>query len=296
MGLDFLDGVLVSRHGGKLNREDLAKMDPVCLRAFLRERIHHTIEVEIYPILLGKKKVPASFGLEPTLIWDVMQDRNLLDDSEDFVWCKKYIDMAAALRAGNKVSIDESLPQPFSPEEMRVVEKLMLGRKSVRDFVPGRKVPREAIEKILEAGRMAPLGCNLGVVRFIVIDNPEEAKMCWSDIPTPMDSCTLIVICYDSRIYQATGSDTLVPHNQEYDCAAAGDHMLLMTHALGLGGVWLSRTDKTAARFQELYGLPEYIKPSLHLAVGYAASGSLKSGRMPLQDMIITRDTFAKKS
>jgi hypothetical protein len=47
---------------GEYTREDLIKMDPVCLRALFRERIHHTIEVEIYPILLRRKKLPPNFG------------------------------------------------------------------------------------------------------------------------------------------------------------------------------------------------------------------------------------------
>lgn len=292
MGADYLAGVTISRPKNKLTREDLFKLEPTPLRSFMRERVHHTIEVELYPMLLGRKQVPASFGMEPELMWEVMEERGLLDDGEDLAWCRRYIDIARAMRAGEKVEIDEALPRPFTPDEMKVVKKLIEERKSVRDWVQGKKVPKELIEQILEAGRAAPLGCNLGVVRFIVIDDPEEAKMCWSDIPTPMDSCTLIVICYDDRVYKTTGAVDMVAHNQGYDCAAAGDHMLLMAHALGLGGVWLTCTDKTKERFQRLYGLPDYIIPAMHIAVGYTAMGSIKSLRLPLKDMIITRDTF----
>lgn len=113
--------------------------------------------------------------------------------------------------------------------------------------------------------------------------------MVWSDIPTPMDQCVLIVICYDTRIYETTGQDTLVPHNMLFDCAATGDHICLMAHALGLGAVWLSCTEKTAERFQKSYGLPDYIKQALHIAVGWTAAGSIKSNRMPLREMIIRR-------
>jgi nitroreductase len=60
-----------------------------------------------------------------------------------------------------------------------------------------------------------------------------------------------------------------------------------MTHALGLGGVWLSCTAKTAANFQAKFGLPDYIKPGLHLAIGWTAVGSIKSKRLPLKEMMI---------
>lgn len=282
------DNVTVFRIGGDdYTREDLMKMDPVCLRALFRERVHHTIEVEIYPILLGRKKMPRNFGLSTELILDVWRARGFSDDDEDFQWGKKYIELAAKMRANEKVEIEQALPMPFTKEEMAVVRNLLWERRSVRDWVPDKPVPDEMIEQILEAGRAAPTGCNLDIVRFIVIRDPEKAKMVWSDIPTPMNQCVLIVVCYDTRVYETVGHDKLVPHNMLFDCAAAADHMCLMAHALGLGAVWLSCTEKTAKTFQKKYGLPDYIKQALHIAVGWTAIGSIKSLRMPLSEMII---------
>jgi nitroreductase len=282
-----LEGVTVFRRGDDpYTREDLMKMDPVCLRALFRERIHHTIEVSIYPILLGRKELPPNFGFQSELILDVWKARGLPDDDDDFQWGKAYLDLAAKMRAGEKVEIEGDLPTPFTDDEMAVVKKLIWERRSVRDWV-SKPVPDEMIEQILEAGRAAPTGCNLSPVRFIVIKDPEEAKMVWSDISTPMDQCILIVLCYDRRIYETTGQDQMVGHNLLLDAGAAGDHMCLMAHALGLGAVWLTRTDKTAENFQKKYGLPEYIVPALHIAVGWTALGTLKSKRMPLSEMII---------
>jgi len=274
---------------GQYTRDDLMKMDPVCLRALFRERIHHTIEVEIYPILLGRKKLPRNFGLQPQLILDVWRKRGFPDDDPDFEWGKKYLTLAAKLRAGEKIEIEEALPTPFTEQEMAVVHKLIWGRRSVRDWISGKEVPDHMIEKILEAGRAAPNGCNLDIVRFIVIRDSKEARMVWSDISTPMDQCVLIIICYDKRIYETVGHDRLVPHNILFDCAAAADHMCLMAHALGLGAVWLSCTEKTAKTFKKKYGLPDYIEQALHIAVGWASIGSIKSDRMPLSEMMITR-------
>jgi nitroreductase len=290
MATNDLEGVTVFRAGGPdYTREDLMRMDPTCLRALFRERIHHTIEVPIYPILLGRKTMPANFGLQAELILDVWKARGFSDHDPDFEWGRRYMDLASRMRAGEKVEIEEALPQPFAEEEMAVVRKLLWGRRSVRDWVVGKPVSDEMVEQLLEAGRAAPTGCNLDVVRFIVIKDPEEAKMVWSDIPTPMDQCILIVICYDTRIYETVGHDKLVPQNMLYDCAAAGDHICLMAHALGLGAVWLSCMEKTAERFQKKYGLPDYIKQALHIAVGWTAMGSIKSERMPLTEMIIKR-------
>ncbi len=274
---------------GEYTKEDLMAMDPVLLRALFRERIHHTIEAEIYPILLEKKKLPPGFGLQPQLILDVWKERGLPDDAPDFERGKKYLALAEKLRAGEEVEIDEPLPAPFTDQEMAVVHKLIWERRSVRDWVTGKKVPDDMIEKILEAGRAAPCACNLNIVRFIVIKDPEEAKMVWSDIPTSMDECVLIVVCYDRRVPEIVGNDRRSPQNQLFDCAVAADHMCLMAHALGLGAVWLTKSDKTAQAFKEKYGLPDYIEPALHLAIGWNAMGTIKVLRMPLEDMMIRR-------
>ncbi len=285
-----LEGVTVRRVGGEnFTREDLMEMDPVCLRALFRERVHHSIEVELYPILLGRKKMPKKFGFQAELLLDVWRSRGFAEDYEDLQWCKQYIDVAAKMRAGEPVEMEDSLPEPFNAEEMAVVRKLIWERRSVRDWANDKPVDDHLVEQILEAGRAAPNGCNMNVVRFIVIRDRKEAKMVWSDIPTPMNQCVLIVICYDARVYQTVGHDKLVPHNQVFDCAAACDHMCLMAHALGLGAVWLTCTDKTAKNFQTKYGLPDYIVPALHIAVGWTAVGSIKSQRMPLSEMIISK-------
>ena len=275
----------------KYNKGDLMNMDPVCLRALFRERIHHNIEVELYPILLKRKQIPKNFGSHPKIILDVWRKRGLPEDGDDFEWGKKYIAIADKIRAGKAVDLDESIPSPFNEEELKVVHKLLWERRSVRDWIVGKPIPDEMIEKILEAGRAAPTGCNLNIIRFIIIKDPETARMVWSDIPTPVDQCVIIVICYDTRIYKTVGQDQSVPHNMLFDCAAAADHMCLMAHALGLGAVWLSCTKKTAKTFKERYGLPEHMEQALHIAVGWTAISSIKSGRMPLKDMMFPSET-----
>ncbi|MFH2127998.1 MAG: nitroreductase family protein [Pseudomonadota bacterium] len=274
---------------GEYTRQDLMAMDPTCLRALFRERVHHTIEVEIYPILVGDKQATPIFGTQAQICWEVLSERGFPLDDPDLQWGKKYLDLAAKIRAGEKVTIDEPLPEKFNADEMAVVKKLIWDRRSIRDWVQDKPVPQDMLEQIMEAGRAAPNGCNLNVVRFAVINDPEEMKMVWSDIPTPANRCTIIVICYDKAIYETVGHDRLVPHNMMLDCAAAGDHMCLMAHALGLGAVWLTCTDKTAARFKKKYGLPDNIEQALHLAIGWPSVASIKSLRMPLKDMMLTR-------
>lgn len=279
--------------GQAYGRDDLMKMEPTLLRAILRERVHHNIEVPLYPVLLkGQSKPIPTFGLQAQMVYDAWKARGFSEDDPDIEWVRAYIDVAEKIRAGEPIEWTNPLPTPFTAEEMAVVNKLIYERRSIRDWVD-KPVPDEMIEKILEAGRAAPIGCNLDEVRFIVIRDPEEAKMVWSDISTK--NAVIIVICYDTRIPQVVAQDKCVPHNAGFDAAAAADHMLLMAHALGLGGVWLSKTTKsdvtedTGKRFKEQYGLPDYIEVAMHIAVGWPAIGSIKSKRMPLSEMMLNR-------
>lgn len=288
--------IKVTPFGGQVyEKEDLMKLEPAILRALLRERTHHNIEVPLYPLLVrGQTKPVPVFGLQTQLVYDVWKERGFSDEDPDIQWVKEYLALAEKIRAGEKIEWDLPVQTPFTEEEMAVVHKLLYERRSIRDWVD-KPVPDELIEKILEAGRAAPIGCNLDEVRFIVIRDPEEARMVWSDIP--VTNAVVIVIGYDKRIPQVVGQDRIVPQNGGFDAAAAADHMLLMAHALGLGGVWLSKTVKTdvttdtAQKFKDKYGLPDYIEIALHIAVGWSAMGTIKSQRMPLKEMILTRDT-----
>ena len=276
--------------GIEYTKEDMTKMDSVLLLALLHERVHHNIEVPFYSTILKWKGNPIDgFGQQAQMVFDVWQERGLTEDAPDIEWVKDNLKLAEKVRAGEKIEWNEPLPTPFTKQEMTVVNKLIYERHSIRDWVD-KPVPDGMIEKILEAGRAAPIGCNLCELRFIVIRDPEEERMLWSDISTK--NAVLIVICYDTRIPKVVGQDRSVPQNAGFDAAAAGDHMLLMAHALGLGAVWLSERkapESTAQKFKEQYGLPDYIEVALHIAVGWAATGTIKSKRTPLRDMMLRR-------
>lgn len=286
------DTVQVRPFGGKgFSETDLMEMKPVLLRALLSERTHHNIEVPFYQLVLSKEHSPKpSFGKEAQRVFDVWRERGLPEDAPDIEWVKGYLHLAERIRAGKPIEWDVPLPQAFSADEMRVVEKLIFGRRSIRNWTD-RPIPDELIERILEAGRAAPIGCNLGEVRFIVLKKQEDTRKLWSDIPTA--NAVVIVICYDKRIPAVVSQDQFVPQNAGFDAAAAADHMLLMAHALGLGGVWLSKTTETSLtkdtgeEFKRQFGLPEHVVVALHIAVGWPAVGTVKTVRIPLAEMII---------
>lgn len=284
-----------ARIGGEFyTREDLKKFDEVTLRGALHERTHHGIEVPIYPTILNwRGKAIENFGIDAKLLFEEWQARGYSEEDDDILWVKRYLEYAEQIRNGVKPEIPEvsELPEPFTDEELKVVNKLLWGRRSGRSGWSDKYVSDEIIDAICDAGRAAPIGCNLDEVRFIVLRSEEEKKLIWSDVST--ENAVIIVIAYDKRPSRIVKQDLpeRVPHNRGFDCAAAGDHMGLMAHALGLTSVWLSDSPGHAKEFKEAYGLPEEFEVAMHLAVGYAAAGSIKSGRVPLKYMYYSRDT-----
>jgi nitroreductase len=191
------------------------------------------------------------------------------------------------INAGRTPPINSKRPEPFSHEEMNTVEKLIKGRRSIRRF-KNRDVEDWKIMKILEAGVWAPVGCNTQAQRFLVIDDMAGLKLLKGDIPLHKwpNSAKMIVVCQDARIYNQLGLDKFVPQNMFMDAATCADHMLLMAHALGLGGCWLTHAPETQSQIRKMYGLPDYVIPQLRLLIGYAEDAPLKSQKMPVQDPV----------
>ena len=53
--------------------------------------------------------------------------------------------------------------------------ELIRTRESIRNYDPNRPVPKEILEKILDAGRLAPSACNYQPWKFLVISSSSYA-------------------------------------------------------------------------------------------------------------------------
>jgi nitroreductase len=269
-------------HG--FTEEELLEVDPVILRAILHERIHHTIEVNIYRILARKRGMPPSFGAIAERLVDIWRRRELPTDAPDIQWCLNYVGFSRMLRNKGDLDLGTELPSPFTQEEMETVDRLIFGRRSIRQFRP-EPVPEEMIHRILKAGLYAPAGCNVGANRFMVLRDPEEWRLVRSDIP--LENCVMIVVLQDMRMYKAMKFDERVPQNIYYDAAAAADHICLMAHALGLGACWLTHGEETQERLREHFGLHQEMVSRNHIVVGWPDEAPIKSQRMKLDEAIL---------
>ncbi len=264
--------------------EQLMEMKPDDLRAIFHERTHHTVEVLIYRILNGTRKMPEGFGVVAEQLLGIWKKRELPLDPPDIRWCIRYIDLARRMRNGEKVKLEPTPWESFTENEAETMERLIYGRKSIRQFKP-EPVPDEMIRRILKAGLYAPHGCNVGCTRFLVLKDPEEQKLVRSDIP--IENCVMIVVLQELSMYKTLRFDEYVPQNLYFDAGAAADHICLMAHALGLGSCWLTHGEETQKRLREHFNLSPTMTSRNHIIIGWPDEETIKSERMSLDEAIL---------
>ena len=137
-----------------------------------------------------------------------------------------------------------------------------------------KKVEKENLDKILEAGRVAPSACNRQPQRIIVVEKPENIKKIEKAYRTFGSTCVLIV-CQDK-------SDPLIRPfdgkcSGDLDIGIICDHMMLAARELNIGSVMVGLFDPAIVRKE--FGIPEHIEPTALLLLGYPSDGFLSSDR-----------------
>jgi nitroreductase len=133
-------------------------------------------------------------------------------------------------------------------------------RKSVRvyDSVP---IPKEKLEKLFEAARLAPSADNLQPWHFIIVTDPEKRKQL-SKAPFASflaESPVVLVACGDKKAS---------PNWYMVDVAIALEHIVLTATNEGLGTCWVGSFNEP--RVKEMLRIPEQFKVVALLAIGYS--------------------------
>ena len=81
----------------------------------------------------------------------------------------------------------------------------------------------------------------------------------------------------------------MLERNRLLDCGAAMQNMVLMAHALGLGGCWLTFRLDMIRRLREYFALDDEIEIMTYLDVGFPAETPMPPGRRALEETILAR-------
>lgn len=172
--------------------------------------------------------------------------------------------------------------------------ELAESRYSLRKF-DTKEVEDEKLEKILNAGRLAPTAVNYQPQRILVVREAnarEKIKKCTN---SHFNAPVILVICYDSNVSWKN------PYNMfdagPVDAAIVATHMMLEATELGLGTTFV--TGFIAKTLIEEFHLPEHIKPVALLPLGYPAEtahpAKLHFQRLDLSETVFY-DGFTEKN
>ncbi len=142
-------------------------------------------------------------------------------------------------------------------------------RYSCRKFVD-KKVEQDKIEKILEAGRVAPTAVNFQSQRIFVLQSKESLEKLKTVTQYHFNAPLAFLVCYDNKVSWKN------PFNNTdegiVDASIVTVHMMLQTADLGLGSTWVGYFDLKVA--QKTYNLADNIIPVAILTVGYPDAGA----------------------
>ena len=146
-------------------------------------------------------------------------------------------------------------------------------RYSCRNFST-KEVEKEKIEKVLEAGRLAPTARNFQPQRMLVLKDKKELEKLNNCTQFGWNAPVIIIAFYDKT---ASGKRTKYDNKDygETDTSIAVTHMILEAQNLGLGTTWIGSFDPK--ELTKTYEVPDKLIPIAILALGYPAEDSKPS-------------------
>ena len=144
---------------------------------------------------------------------------------------------------------------------------LAADRYSVRSFQPTH-LPQEIIDKLLEAAKLAPTGCNNQPQRILILNTDASLEVLKNCTKCHFNAPTAMLICYNreecwTRKYDGAQSGVT-------DASIVATHVILEAADLGIGATWVMHFDPAAIR--EAYHIPQQVEPVALLVMGYPAS------------------------
>ena len=163
---------------------------------------------------------------------------------------------------------------------MEIIEAIM-ARRSIRIY-QDRLIEEEKLNRILEAGRLAPSARNLQDWKFIVVRDKERRlslSEAAKDQPSVAQAPVVIAACGTS--------DYIMPCGQycyPIDVAIAIDHMCLVATAEGLGTCWIGAFYQD--KVKEILDIPETIHVVELLTIGYPAESPSSRPRKKIEEIV----------
>src|SRR3989338_1827128 len=166
---------------------------------------------------------------------------------------------------------------------MDMMEAIKL-RRSIREY-KNKPIPKEILEKIVDAARHSPTAKNIQPWEFIVITQSETLKkigeLAQNGRFLAQAKACIAVYCSDTKYYLEDG------------CAAT-ENILLAATAFGIGSCWIAGDKKPyCSQINSLLNVPPTYKLVSLISLGYPASEKdFRTAHKKSLPQIIHRETF----
>jgi len=161
-------------------------------------------------------------------------------------------------------------------EFMDVVSK----RRSIRKYKSD-PVPKEDIEYVVEAARLAPSWANSQCFKLVVVTDPKvKAELAKAGNGWIEHAPAIIAACADPSKPGTKG-------DQEYymlDVGIAMEHLILAAADRGLGTCWIGAFDEDTAK--NALAVPENIRVVALTPLGYPDENPSSRPRRPLEEVV----------
>ena len=164
--------------------------------------------------------------------------------------------------------------------------RLITGRESIRSYDPSRPLDKALIEKILDAGRMAPSAANRQPWRFIVVSSREMLTAVRRSYQKPWFQDAPHILVMVGRTTEAWSRQDGW-NSIETDLAIAMDHVVLAAENEGVATCWVAAYDPSVLR--SALSLTSDDRVYAVTPLGYPRPGFAKKGqkqRKSLTDIV----------
>jgi nitroreductase len=156
-------------------------------------------------------------------------------------------------------------------------------RLSVRSYKPD-PVPEDVLNRILEAGRLAPSAKNYQPWKFIVVKDPAVRQAlvpaCKNQGSVGQAPVVICACCVIDQVWKGMGGYWSA---EAVDITIALEHMMLAATAEGLGTCWIGAF--LEAEVKKVLAIPGGVKPIALTPLGYPARESKPQPRKPLAEI-----------
>lgn len=159
-------------------------------------------------------------------------------------------------------------------------------RFSVRDY-EDRPIEKEKLEKILEAGHIAPTAVNAQPQRIYVLQSPEALEKIRSLTRCAFNAPVVLLFTYNEDEQWRNKKEEGYTSGQQ-DVGIVATHVMLEAWELGIGSCWVNVFPPSLTA--QTFGIPGNERPVLLMPLGYAAKDAQPSERhtayRPMEEIV----------